>query len=223
MSKQRVMLLVAAGAVILISLVLIFRRTARPAPPDLLGFSVVGEVAAEETARLIGGRGRVVVIYFEPAGGAMRRTFESLRGAIESRIGNMAGIQVVARENVTLDSVTDSRKAADLVLKHGGVDAIVLVGGQSSIGSGPFLGFQQSVPGAKLVAVLTFGSEETKRLLEAGILTLAIEYPLHPLPSPTSSRGPRDAFDSVYVVVTATNIHDLRLEPMPTATTDSVP
>ena len=241
MTKQRVLLLVAV-VVILISLVLIFRRVAPRGSQDLLGLNVVGEVAAEETTRLLNGRGRVVMIYFEPKGSAKAGN-EFVRQAFERKLREMEGIQLVATEVIPVPAESASRQAAELVRKHAGVDVVILVGGLLNVpatdaaeapprpadGAGPRLTEPMEVedfvslprPLPRIVSVLTFGAENTKRLLEEGIVTVAIENPYYPVPMPHAIHNARDLFDSLYVVVSSNNIAALQLNPLPDVTGDS--
>jgi len=205
MTKQRVLLLVAV-VVILISLVLIFRRTARPAAPDLLGFSVVGEVAAEETARLLNGQGGVAVIFVDPSGGGLPG-MEVVQRALAKKLRQGTGLRITSEDVVSYGAQELSRQVVELVKKRAAADAIVIVGGTTKLHTEDFTSLPKSHP--KLVSVLAFGPGEVLQLFETETLGLAVTSRVREAPVTTGALSVRDSFAAQFVVVTATNTDEL--------------
>jgi hypothetical protein len=215
-SQQRVLGAVAIAALIIAGF-LFTRRFMTPMGPEKYGLEVVGEAAAEEVVRLLGGRGQVVVVFLDSKSTGLSGP-ERIVQKLESRLKRETGLKLLPRESVPALEPTASRRCAELARQHANVDAVVLVGG---IGVAYAHDFESLTGGRpKLVSVLGFGLADTRDLLQREVLTLGIVD--HPDPPAVLPDGPtaREWFAARYLVLTPQNAGQIRVEPPP-ATMDS--
>lgn len=125
---NRLLVGVVAGVVIIASIVSIILTQRRPtARINLLPFEGCGIAGAAETARLLNGRGRILVVTYKRTD-----SVEAARRAFAKEISKYAGIQIVATEAVEISEMTESDMSGipaesyfQWLTQHPGLDAIV--------------------------------------------------------------------------------------------------
>lgn len=182
MINRRTILFVVSVVVLVGSLFSIGRMLFRGKPSVKLGpYEAIGIKVAEQTAGLLGQKGRVLVIAGEldsPIIGAEVKAFQKT-------LRKHSGLSVVAVESVAIDPLRP-REFVALFKKHTGVDAVVSFYGFPEFNE-PELA-QLSRPLPKIVAVLN-GIEGAKQLFASGADGLVIVAA-----APTKPRNPREPF-----------------------------
>lgn len=168
--NKRMVLTIVAVAVIVLSVVSMTRQFAKPSGQDTMGLGRAGAQAAEETSRLLNGKGRIAVIYFDPGQGGLGGVEFALR-ELKSKLDREKTVTLAAVERVPFDA--DAQQVTHVIHRLAMVDAIVLLGGAPTLRVEELAKLAKPFP--KLVAVLTLGSGPTKFLLQQGVLTAAIE------------------------------------------------
>ena len=197
--------IVGASAVFLVT------RSGGP-PANAVGpMSAVGQIAAEETAKLLGSGGRVVVVHnptLYVASPLLRGQFD----AFEATIKRQRGITVTATEAVQGKDLSSAggltaSKYTDLVEKYPDAEVIVSFVGPPILNGSQIKSLPQKHP--SFVAVSLSGAP-LKRLFEENVIQVAIINRLEPAP-PSSSQPKtvRDWFDQLFLVVTASDASSL--------------
>ncbi|MCG3146803.1 MAG: hypothetical protein PCFJNLEI_00237 [Verrucomicrobiae bacterium] len=212
-------LVVVAVVSLIVAGVVIGKRYLKPSGPGKFGIGVVGEVAAEEIVRLLGGRGQVVVVFLNPKSTGLKGP-ERIVQKLESRLKREPGLQLLPRESVSAVEPNSSRRCAELVRQYSNVDAVVLVGGVGQVYAHDFAELAGS--SRKLVSILAFGLAESRDLLQQSVLSLAIVD--HPEPPPVLADGPsgQEWFAARYLALTPQTAGQIQIQPPP-ATRDSGP
>ena len=160
MNNQRTILIVVCTVLVLALLSL--ARTFFGGKPsiNLDPYEAVGIRAAEQTATLLGRKGRILVIAAEldsPVIGAEVKQFQKT-------LRKDSGLSVVAVETVMADPLRPAQ-FIELLNKYTGVDAVVSFYGFPEFSDAELARLPQPLP--KIVAILT-GTEGAKRLFAAG-------------------------------------------------------
>lgn len=169
-------------------------------------YEVLGAVAAEETARLLGGRGRVLVLARD-TGPDQDPSAEAELRALRRALKPHAEIKIVVeRIPVTplLMMSTGGGLPPDQLFQalhtHAKVDALVLFFGFPQLDAPELAAFQQS--GVKTVVVSSL-RPGYKQLLERRVIHAAIvPRPDASAPSGPSPRTLRERFDQEYLILT---------------------
>lgn len=213
MEKKSPALGVVAVLAIIGSLVyLYFTQFATGPKLNLKPFENLGFVAAEETAKIIGGQGRVIVI---------NEVFEAMKSPnTESQIkgfklgaAKSSGVQIKDFKEFKRAMADDPQnwppgQAGRFANMAEGASAAVL-----------FLSLPQDFSKEDLAALkecttklvlVTGQSPMVKKLLQERAIHTAIVSRFPPKPAPEGSETPRQWFDRVYMVVTPDNLGDLK-------------
>jgi len=170
-------------------------------------YDVLGAVTAEETAKLLGNKGQVLIMVRD-TGADKNPSVEAELKAFQQTLKKHGGLSVITeRVEVTpmLMMSTGGGVPPDRFLKacrtHPDVAAVVLFFGFPELADGEIAALKQS--GVKIVVVSSL-RPGYQRLLERQAIHLAI-VPRRDAPTPTSQepRTLRDRFDREYVVMTA--------------------
>lgn len=210
---KRPLIALVSILVIAASVISIYLTQRRPTPKiNMKPFEAVGEVTAEETVKLLSGRGRVLVIAYDADVPAMKAPIDFFQNSLKSS----PGITIAATETIKMDPMEaygpemmglSADKFFELVSKHSGVDAIVSFVGAPYFQDKDWSRLKQGLP--KLVAVSTFGLQ-VKQLLQQRVVQVAIvprfTPPEQPDKEPTTRR---EWFDKFYMVVTPENAAQL--------------
>jgi hypothetical protein len=214
--KQTVVAAISILVIVFSLLFVLLPRRGRKPPLRLEPFEAIGEMAAEETARLLGGRGQVVIVTFDPSKVRMppaRMVAAVLKAEMKgfnNAIKKHNNLTVLATESVEVphlgafypDSGLPADRFFELVEKYRAADAIVSFAGLPLLQEQDFNKLRTTMP--KIVAVASFGSGPYQKLLEARVVQVVI------VPRPPDSTQPstkpktlREWFDRYYEVVTA--------------------
>ncbi|MCG3146807.1 MAG: hypothetical protein PCFJNLEI_00241 [Verrucomicrobiae bacterium] len=214
MNSRQKILAVVAVATIIVAGFLIGKRYVNPGVKDTLGLKTVGEVAADETSRLLDGKGRIAVIKVESGLG---QPTELIWRGFAAALKKQTGIQVVAEEIVPGSPANTSAHVREVILKHSALAAVVLLGGSGDV---QFTTLKDlPAPQPRLVSVLTFDLGQAVHLFEGGILVLGIAE------RPIGKRDPAllSSFETQYAVVTAETVKSVKEELGKKPTEDFVP
>lgn len=190
-----------------------FRNPDRPSATHIAPFAALGQVTAEEAAKLLGSKGHIVVAARDTSRSADNTTEEELK-AFQQAISKERGIAVVAVEKLYIDPEVPASEQgmsfddySNLVQKYPEADAIV-----SFVGP-PILNRQQDLPQKmpKFIAV-SLESAAMKYLFQKDVIQVAIVNRMEPSPqSSTQPASTRAWFDEYFQVITADNADSLPL------------
>jgi hypothetical protein len=203
-AKATLAALLAAGAAVS----LYFAFADRSPKLNLDSYGVLGAVTAEETAKLLGNKGQVLVMVRD-TGADKNPSVEAELRAFHQTVKQHAGLSVVTEKiQVTpmLMMSTGGGVPPEQLLKacrtRPGPAAIVLFFGFPELADGEIAALKQS--GIKIIVVSAF-RPGYGRLLERQAIHLAIvPRPGAPPPTAQGSRTVRERFDQEYIVMTAT-------------------
>jgi hypothetical protein len=171
----------------------------------------LGQVVAEETAKLLANHGQILVVSFDGAIGSEQM------GAFTEALQHAGGVQVIGHEHITPVAFAEDEAGfpvdfardhfAALVAKFPNVDAFVGFGGFPNFTAADLQ--TQSGRTLKLVSVLA-PPRGAKSLLERGLIQLAIVPRFQPLSLAASSpKTPREWFARYYQVATTSDAPNL--------------
>jgi hypothetical protein len=207
--------LVAVGAILAIlgSLTYLYFTEFRSGPKaNLKPLETLGSVAAEETAALLGGQGRVVVVT-ELIEVQKNPNLDAQVSGFKSGLGKKGGVTLKEVKEIKRPPSDDPRlwpvgQAAQIAQMSEGANATVLLMSLPMQLSREDLAALKGIKG-KLVAV-TSQSATLKPLLQQGVIHLAIVNRFPPKPAPASGKeSPRQWFERVYMVVKPDALGDL--------------
>jgi hypothetical protein len=207
--KSRSLIIAFAIASVLLALIAIRRQLAPPAM-NLRPSLAVGEVLAGEVARVLGGRGKVVVIGRgsardgKNAGGEQISSF----GAAMKRLGTLP---IISTEWLpqppagTMDpGVVKTEQLLQLIEKHPEVDAFVIFAGLPP--PSPPVSEKLSARPLKLLAVCGYGPH-VRRWLETGALAVAVVPRFGELPPGTPApQTVKDWFEREFEMLTPESV-----------------
>ena len=179
----------------------------------------VGLVLAEETSKVLGNKGQVVVIAINP------RKFPELKAqlaAFEKALKGLRGIKV--KETYMVETNDDpkygvgtglsAKRFLKIQKKYPAADAIVSFVGVPNLTDEDFTGLKRPTP--KFIAE-TRSPEKSIRLFQKGVLQVAvISRFVFPAPGPKNPHTPREWFDQYFQIVTAAS-----LPPLDASSTDA--
>jgi hypothetical protein len=205
--------LVAVGAVLAIlgSLTYLYFTEFRTGPKlNPKPFENLGLTAAEETAALLGGQGRVVVVT-EVIEIAKNPNLDAQVAGFKAGLGKK-GVTLKEVKEIKRPPSEDPRlwpagQAAQIAQVADGASAVVLFMSLPAQLSKEDVTALQGIK-TKLIAV-TAQSPTLKPLLQQGILHLAIVNRFPPKPAPAGKETPRQWFDRVYMLAKPDALGDL--------------
>ncbi len=177
---------------------------------NLLPYQGTGQVLAEETAKLLGNKGKIVVLVMDT--GQVEITADDPRmNAFTEAIKGQKDITVMAVEKISPSLMIRSPAGKmlraepflEIFQQYPNVDAIVSLIGVPRLADEQIGGLAQNRPKFVAVSDPATSSSELKKLFEAQVLQLAIAPRGHPSTNggkPPST--PREWFDQNYIVVT---------------------
>lgn len=173
---------------------------------DLDPYEVLGAVTAEETAKLLGAPGPVLVMA-RGAGADENPSVEAQLRAFERSLNKRGGLsQITVRVEATpmLMMATGGgippERLFEALAKHANVAAVVLFGGLPALSDPEVEALRKRA--VKVVVVSSF-RPDYERLLERGVLHLAVvPRPDPPPPEVKPARTLRERFDREYLLVT---------------------
>ena len=205
MEKRTKDILVASLAVSAAAVSLYFAFATRSPKINLDSYEVLGAVTAEETAKLLGNNGQVLVMARD-FGVDKNPSVESELKAFHQTLKKCPGLTVITeRIQVTpmLMMSTGGGVPPDQLLKacrtHPNIAAIVLFFGFPELADGEIAALKQS--GVKIIVISAF-RPGYQRLLERHAIHLAI-VPRRDTPPPSAKkpRTLRERFDQEYIII----------------------
>ena len=190
------LVVVLAAMALAVGSVLRYAHHDRPPKPDLVPYSIIGEIAAEETGPLLHHQqGRIVLITSEPS----KVVFQAQQDAFRRRIAKLPGMSIVAEEEVPTDQnlrLTPGTWAA-VLQRHPDVDAIVSVYGFGGFTDEELQRLPARLP--KMIGLLGVptGAEQ---LFARGVDGFAIVITSVPVPG-EKYRNSRELFDRHFRII----------------------
>jgi hypothetical protein len=210
MTKQTRDLLVAGLAVGAAAIALYFGFARRSPKIDLGTYSALGAVTAEETAKLLGHKG-VVVVLARDTGGDKIPSVEAELDAFQRMLKKQSGLKQVTVRFVAPPMLmmatgggVPPEELARALAAHPNAAALVLFCGFPPMADTDLEVLKKR--GVKTVVVSSFRSDYG-RLLEQGVIHLAIApRPEGPPPGTPPPRTLREQFDQDFAIVTAADM-----------------
>ena len=214
MNKKAVVAALALVAIIGSFISLYSNRSGRPPHIALNSYEALGQVAAEETASLLGQKGRVVLIAqdtVENSNPAYEAQLEAFGGLLKSKGGvalaSIERFKLTPMERMATGGAVPRERFLEVLDAHANADAIVLFVGFPSLADADLDRLKQS--GVKLVLVSGY-RPGYKGLLTARLLQLAIVPRFDPGTGNTNPpQTTREWFDRDYVIITPDKTSDL--------------
>ena len=188
---------------------LVVATMAVPSPKfDGRPYEARGKVCAEETNKLLGGRGQVVVIAWGASGHTTGLAATEL-GSFRKTLGKCGGVSIRATETLAnpaagpnFERLTSERLMA-IINRYPGMNAIVSFAGVPELTSEDIKRWPSTAP--KLVLIAAHDpAGKLKELLAANVAALAIVPRSNPAPdSAKKSETDRERFDRHFEIVTA--------------------
>jgi len=207
MNKRTRDIVVGSLAAGVAALSLYFTFAGRSPKVDLSPYSVLGAVTAEETAKLLGNKGQVLVIARD-TGADKNPSVESELAAFQRTLKKHAGLSQITERFVAtpmLMMATGGGVPPDHLAKaleaHAKVSALVLFCGLPPLDDSESEALKKR--GVKTVVVSSFRPDYV-RLLKQEVIHLAIVPRQEgPPPGTPAPRTLRERFDQDYVIITA--------------------
>ncbi|MEI6082686.1 MAG: hypothetical protein WCS70_00115 [Verrucomicrobiota bacterium] len=183
-------------------------------------FVGIGEVVAEETVRLLQGRGQVVIWTLDTS--RTKNPFiEKMVASFQETLRQRSRISLLGQETIPFDPASpmivrglDVDQFHRLLHKHLSVDAVV-----SFAGMPPLTAEQiQELPEPRPKIIVGYDpvmspAGPRRLLIKQDVVQVTIEPCLAPLTTPAKATTPREWFDRSFRVVTATNASTLPSSP----------
>jgi hypothetical protein len=195
--NKTILALVCVLAATALAVVSIYRYTHhnRPPMPDLDPYSLVGEIAAEETSALLHQRGRIVFVTADPS----LVVFQAEQEAFRRGIAKFPGVSIAAEEQVPTDRELRLSPGtwATVLQKYPDVDAIVSVYGFAGFTDAELRQLPDRLP--KMIGL--FGpSAGAEQLFARGADGFAIVATSMPVPG-EKHRNARELFDRHFRII----------------------
>lgn len=202
--------LVLAGIILISALVLIvLQRRDRGGDLNLDPLTAAGEVIADETAALLGGQGKVVLVTFDTSATEMPAA-KAVRTGFQQRMKGQGGITVLFETlkvnpspGMALWSLSQYQQ---LVQRHPGADAIVSLLGPPFFTEAEVSSLPQELPKG-----VVFGGgnpgQPLRKLFERGVVQVAVVNRFTPLQpgSATPAATGRDRFEQQFQIIRTHN------------------
>ena len=181
----------------------------------------VGLVLAEETSKVLGNKGQVVIIAINP------RKFPELKaqlGAFEKALKGLGGIKMKETYMVETDddpkygvgTGLSAKRFLKIRKKYADADAIVSFVGVPNMTDEDFTGLKRPTP--KFIAE-TRSPEKCIKPFQKGVLQVAIiSRFVFPAPGPKNPHTPREWFDQYFQIVTSASLPPLDASSSDTTT-----
>jgi hypothetical protein len=213
--KQTTKIIASVVAIIVASIILViyFTRSGSLSRASLAPFTALGQVTAEETAKLLGNRGRIIVVTQDVHQPGAPAVLEGELKAFHETIKKQPDLTLVGTETVRINPDVPSEQGlsadlySSLLQKYPDLDAIVSLVGPPSLTRQQIQGLPQKLP--KCVAV-SLGDAPLRNLFRADVVQVAIVNRLDA--TPPSAKKPasaREAFEQLFQVVTVDNANSL--------------
>jgi len=208
MKKRTKDILVASLAVSATAVSLYFAFATRSQKINLDSYEVLGAITAEETAKLLGNNGQVLIMVRD-TGADKNPSVEAELKAFQQTLKKYSGLSVVTEKiqvTPTLMMATGGGVPPDRLFKaletHANIGALVLFFGFPQLADPELEALKKS--GVKTVVVSSF-RPGYQRLLEQRAIHLAIVVRPDAPPSPARKpRTIRERFDQEYLIMTPT-------------------
>jgi hypothetical protein len=165
-------------------------------------FTALGEVAAEETASMVGNSGQIVILMLDgkPADSPYRQTIASFTTALP-KAGNL---MVMATRTIQSDNRPDGANLSaeeflDLIGEYRAVDAIVSFSVVPKLAASDF----KKLPPARpkiLIASMPVSANTKALLVQHAVQRAIVARPAPPVPPPATATR-RQRFDNYFMVV----------------------
>ena len=215
-ARRRKTTAVVAVLAIVVSLVSL-QRTLLPSAPEnsRQPFVGLGQVLGEETVKILGDHGRVVVVVWDDhkqAGNLLNDALEAFRGVLKKHPKIQITATEVIRSDTNKHTMVDnlsSKMFNELVEKHTQADGLVLFTGLPTLESQPPI--QLPVPHPQIIAVQT-SEPLTKSYFDRKIVNVAVSSSSEQVPtgSAANPQTPREWFDRFFQVFTIENYATLQ-------------
>jgi len=203
--KQLILIMVAALAIIGSVARLIITRSDGSSRGNPLPYGHLGTVVGEETVKLLGGKGSVVVVLEVIEGVKNPNNDDQVKG-FKAGLAKSKGVTLKEVKELKRDMSNDPRfwpeeQAARIVSMGAGADAVVL-----------FVHFPSTLPAKDIAALkdskkailaVTTQSPLLDSLIGAGAIRAAVAIRIPPKPLPAGKENPAQWFDRVYTVLKA--------------------
>lgn len=206
---------IALGLVIAVALSSLLLTTVEFQPPlptqNLMPAQGVGQVVAEETAKLLTNRGTIVVVVMDTgpienktSDAELNAFTEAIQAHREITVNTIEKIPSSAVIRTPMGKVIREERFLELFQQHPDADAIVSFIGPPGLTEEQIAGLAPDRPKLVAVAGPATSASDLGRLFEARVLHLAITARGAPgSDDGRSPQTPREWFDRNYVVVTA--------------------
>jgi hypothetical protein len=185
------------------SISLFFTLRNRPSSASMGPFVALGEVTAQETAKLLGNKGHIIVVRRDTSQYPAPEFEEQLK-AFQRTIRQQPDLTLAATETAFDAHITDGRLHPDFYLnllqKYPDAAAIVSFVGPPALSAQQIKDLPQKIP--KFIAVSLQDAPLSRLFLSSVIQVAIVKRP----PGPRSGKKPastRETFDQFYQVVTA--------------------
>ena len=212
MNKKTIVPILAVLAICGSLALIYFDRPSRGPKMKLKPYEAVGEVAAQEIAKLLGHKGEVLVIA-EDFGKYNMRWADVELASFKKSLKQQGSIHLQGVEKVVdpmISEAAGSRFSAEdfsrMLKSHPKIDGIVLFANFPPTADQELSLLRDS--GTKVVAVSTYGPG-LKRLLETKVVQVAIVPRTDPLAATSQPRSLREWFDQTYELITPDNVPTL--------------
>ena len=206
-SGQRTKLILFAIVAILVAFISLFFTVGnRPSSASIAPFAALGEVTAEETAKLLDNKGSIVIVTRDTSQQAdpeLEAQLKAFQRTVRQRGLTLAATEAARVEaDFTDDGLLRSDFFLNLLPKYPDATAIVSFVGPPSLNAQQIRALPQKIP--KIIAVSLTGTP--RRLLQSNVIQVAIVARTGAAPQlgkkPASTR---ETFDQYFQVVTAGN------------------
>jgi len=203
----------ASLAIVCVSTVLLLRSRNLPAEREFAApFEQMGCVLAKETVRVLGGRGRIVVLRTRVAGNRGNPVLGAASEAFAAALKQSKDVEVVASEEEEYNpleqeegwkrTTMESSRFAAFLRKHRDADAVVLLGGTPMLNRKDLGALPAPRPRIVCASVLTMPA---RWLLAENVIDSAIVLRPGASTTRTPPATPEEAFERRYMVVRAEN------------------
>lgn len=168
----------------------------------------VGEIAAEETAKLLGKTGKLVVVAVENQPTALP-TVEQQVQAFQKNIQRRGAFTILATEKVKAALIVSEQAFGipqevfrKILTEHADADALVSFIGAPTLSKDDLTGLPKKLPRIVAVCGLGFRGPGLKSALESKIVQVAIVSRITPMTESREAANAREWFDRCFQIIT---------------------